>query len=106
MIIQVEPVQISFVRTCSSLDIRILELLEHSIVLYIEFFNTNQESIYKCNLHLSQEEIQEWQKDQLDIIQWVLLKFHVQTSQHLPSLKRKDLEPIDEEISIKKNKLD
>lgn len=106
MKISIEPVQINFIATCSSLDVRILELMEHSIILFIEFFTLDHESIYRCKLHLSPEEIQEWKEDQLDLIQWIFMKFKISKIQNCPTLKRKDLEPLDQEISIKKNKLD
>lgn len=92
MFFQIEPIQLSIVRTCNGINIQVLELSTERIFLRMEFM-FHQQAIYSCEIDLLPDEIQSFYDNKLDLFEWLFVRFNVKMSLS-KKLKRKDLEEI------------
>lgn len=90
MRIQIEPIQISIVRSCNEIGLHILTMSPSEIRLNLEF-NYDGITFYSCSVQLLPSEIESFYENQLDMMQWIVERFNLKITQTI-QLKRKEIE--------------
>jgi hypothetical protein len=99
---KIDPVPITITRTCNSIEFEFIEIQDIRILIQVEFFDLNRESIYRGVLQLNTTDLNLWNQNELDLIEWIMKRFELNFSQDLPKLKRKDVLDIECEINKKR----
>lgn len=89
MRIQIEPIQLSIIRTCNEMELQILCLTPEQIQLHLQF-NCNGTGFYSCQIEFTSEEINAFYNDELDMLEWIIARFNLKCVQTF-NLKRKEL---------------
>lgn len=90
MRIQIEPIQISIVRSCNEIALQILTMSPSEICLNLEF-NYDGITFYSCSVQLLPNEINSFYENELDMMQWIMERFNLKMTQKI-QLKRKEIE--------------